>query len=73
MQQDATALMAASCNTHLELARLLCEAGGGKDKANHHGVMALMLVSQFGHLDVVQLLCEAGGSNDQASESGSTA
>ena len=54
----ATALMVACENEHLEVARLLCEAGADKDKAMRDGDTALM-ASQNGHLEVAQLLCEA--------------
>ena len=73
MQDDLTALILASRNGHLEVARLLCDAGADKDKAMQDGVTALISASARGHLDVVQLLCEAGGGKDKANENGATA
>ena len=63
----ATALMVASRNGHLEVARLLCEAGADKDKARQDGATALILASRNGHLEVARLLCEAGADKDKAS------
>ena len=50
--KDATALTAPSQNGHLEVARLLCEAGADKDKASQDGATALIFASQNGHLEV---------------------
>ena len=48
MQDGATALMLASANGHLEVARLLCEAGADKDKAMQDGATALIWRLQTG-------------------------
>ena len=69
-KDGATALMAASQNGHLEMARLLCEAGADKDKASQDGASALISASINGHLDVARLLCEAGADKDKADEDG---
>ena len=53
-------MMFASVRGHLEVVRLLCEAGADKDKADNDGSTALMSASVRGHLEVVRLLCEAG-------------
>ena len=68
-----TALMFASVEGHLEVARLLCEAGADKDKASEDGDTALMFASFKGHLEVARLLCEAGADKDKANEDGDTA
>ena len=73
MQDGATALMVASANGHLEVARLLCEAGADKDKAMQDGATALILASANGHLEVARLLCEAGADKDKAMQDGATA
>ena len=51
VEDDATVLILASVNGHLEVVRLLSEAGADKDKADQYGVMALMPASQYGHLE----------------------
>ena len=73
MQDDLTAFILASAFGHLEVARLLCEAGADKDKAMQQDAAALMAASCNRHLDVVQLLCEAVGGKDKANENGATA
>ena len=40
-----TALILASMEGHLEVVRLLCEAGADKDKANQGGMRALTVAS----------------------------
>ena len=42
MQDDLTALSLASENGHLEVARLLCDAGADKDKAMQQDATALI-------------------------------
>ena len=42
MDRHSSALISASANGRLEVARLLCEAGADKDKASHDGATALM-------------------------------
>ena len=61
----ATALMVASENGHLEVARLLCEAGADKDNASQDGATALIFASHNGHLEVARLLCEAGADQER--------
>ena len=63
----------ASYNGHLEVARLLCEAGADKEKADETGATALMTASVKGHLEVVRLLCKVGADKDKANETGATA
>ena len=72
-EDGTTALMLASDNGHLEVVRLLCEAGADKDKAMHDGGTALIGASYNGHLDVARLLCEAGADKDKADQDGATA
>ena len=45
-------MILASQQGHLEVARLLCEAGADKDKAMQNGATTLMVASQNGHLVV---------------------
>ena len=68
----ATALMLASRWGHLEVVRLLSEAGADKDKAGF-GETGLIWASICGHLEVVQLLCDAGADKDKACRRGYTA
>ena len=67
---ERTALMAASELGHLEVARLLCEAGADTDKAMQDGCTSLIMASRNGHLEVARLLCEAGAEKDKASQDG---
>ena len=50
---------------HLEVARLLLEAGADKDKFDHHGQTPLHLASYNGHLEVANLLLQSGADKDQ--------
>ena len=68
-----TPLILASRGGHLEVVRLLCEAGADKDKADVDGLTALTSASREGNLEVVQLLCDAGADKDKAIQSGATA
>ena len=69
----ATPLILASQAGHLEVVRLLCEAGADKDRADNSGDTVLMYASSSGHLEVVRLLCEAGADKDKANQDGDTA
>jgi len=66
-------LLQASSRGHLEVVRLLCEAGADKDKAAHDGFTALICAAANGHVEVVRLLCEEGADKDKARQDGSTA
>ena len=66
-------MMAASTRSHLEVVRLLCDAGADKDKADNSGCTALIWASTRGHLEVARLLCEAGADKDKAKQDGDTA
>jgi ankyrin repeat protein len=72
-EDGVTALMTASGSGHLEVVRLLCEAGADKDKADQNGETALILASRRGHLEVARLLCEAGADKDKVDQYGDTA
>ena len=52
--------MFASQGGHVEVVRLLLEAGAEKDCNDRDGITAVMLASAFGRFDVVRLLVEAG-------------
>ncbi|CAK9100631.1 unnamed protein product [Durusdinium trenchii] len=67
-------VLAASCG-HLEVVRLLLEAGADKDAADTDGSTALQFAAGKGHchLKVVRLLLEAGADKDAADTDGSTA
>ncbi|CAK8994193.1 unnamed protein product [Durusdinium trenchii] len=65
-------VLAASCG-HLEVVRLLLEAGVDKDAADTDGWTALHIAAENGHSEVVRLLLEAGADKDAADTDGSTA
>ena len=68
-----TPLFIASENGHLEVVRLLRDAGTDMDEAcEDGGATPLHIASQNGHLEVVRLLCDAGADKDKACEDGST-
>ena len=60
------AIHAAAIYGHLEVVRLLVEAGADKESEMDDGPNALQLAAQNGHLEVVQFLLEAGASKDAA-------
>ena len=51
-----TALLLAAENGHVDVARLLLEAGADKGLQRHDGYTALMLAEESGHGDVAELL-----------------
>jgi ankyrin repeat protein len=53
--------MAAASAGHLDVARLLVEAGTDLSLADSEGATALSLARGAGHLDVAALLEQAGG------------
>ena len=55
-----TALMFARDRGHLEIARLLVEAGADKDKGDEFSKTALMFACDTGLLDIASLLVQAG-------------
>ena len=65
-QTGATPMLLASLYGHLELVRLLCDAGADKDKADQNGGTHMEGGSINGPLGVVQLLCDAGAEKDKA-------
>ena len=68
------ALLVAAREGHLEIVRLLLEAGADKDAATTtDGATALLLAAFQGHLEVVRLLLEAGADKDSATTDGATA
>ena len=68
-----TALFMAAQNGHLEVVRLLIEAGADKAAAHSTGATAVFIAAQNGHLEVVRLLIEAGADKDAVKNNGGTA
>ena len=64
-------LFVAATKGHLEVVRLLLEAGADKDAAERH--RPLHFAALEGHLEVVRLLLEAGADKDAADTDGDTA
>ena len=58
---------------HVDVVRLLVEAGAHKDFTNMDGDSALLMAALRGHVDVVRLLVEAGADKDLANYDGYTA
>ena len=59
-ETDPLLLSAAAKGGHLEVVRLLLEAGADKNADRPDGVTALMLAAYNEHLEVVRLLLDAG-------------
>ena len=72
-QNDWMGIHLAARNGHLDIVRLLLEAGADKDAARQNGSTALHTAAWNGHLDVVRFLLEAGADKDAAAQSGGTA
>ncbi|CAK9034688.1 unnamed protein product [Durusdinium trenchii] len=58
---------------HLEVVRLLLEAGADQNATTQDGATALMFAAHKGHLEVVRLLLEAGADPKPADQDGTTA
>eukprot|EP00439_Symbiodinium_sp_Y106_P020486 s1747_g2.t1 len=58
---------------HVEVARLLLEAGAEKDCRNHDSKTALRFACQWGQLDVARWLLEAGADQECRDHDGTTA
>ena len=58
---------------HLEVVRLLLEAGADKHAVDTEGDTALSAAAQEGHLEVVRMLLEAGADKEAALTDGATA
>ena len=65
--------MLASENGHVEVVRLLLEAGADKNLGNIIGSTALVLAAQPGREEVLRLLLEAGADTNLADNGDSTA
>ena len=50
---------------HLEVVRLLVEAGADKDKAGNHGSTPLSIARSGGHYEIAKLLVEAGADDNE--------
>ena len=66
-------LLHAAGNGHLEMARLLLEAGADKEQHDDEGPTALLLAAEKGHVEIARLLLEAGASTRRKSSNGYTA
>ena len=56
----------ASLKGHVEVVKLLCDAGAAKDEAKNTGSTPLYIATEPDHVEVVKLLCDAGAKKDQA-------
>ena len=61
-----TALVWAAGAGHIEVARLLLEAGADEDMASTFGATALRCAAEEGHVAVARLLLEAGADKRKA-------
>ena len=67
-------MLTASEKGHVEIVRLLLDAGAGKDcKLARLGSTPLMLASRDNHVEVVRLLLKAGARKDLSDSFGRTA
>ena len=57
---------------HLDILRLLVEAGADVNKADNNGETSLWMASKEGNLEVVRLLLDAGANVDKADNKGMT-
>ena len=65
--------MDAALYGHLEVVRLLLEAGADQNVARQNGATALMDAAIYGHSKVVRLLLEAEADQNTATQDGTTA
>ena len=72
-QNDWTGIHLAAKNGHLDIVRLLLEAGADMDAARQNGATALQQAAWNGYLNVVRFLLEAGADKDAARQDGTTA
>ena len=70
--EGRSALLLAAERFHLEVVRLLLEAGACSDRATQNGVTPLHFASMRGHLEMVRLLLAAGACCDRAMQDGTT-
>ena len=69
---QATALIKAAENKHLDVVRHLVEQGADMEKADIRGWTPLIISTIKGHLDVVRYLLEQGANRDKATNDGYT-
>ncbi len=55
-----TCLMAAACNGHLAICRLLLDKGAQVEAKNINGGTPLHYAANQGHVEIVRLLCDLG-------------
>ena len=70
--EGRSALLLAAEQRHLEVVRLLLEAGACCDPANRNGATPLHFASMRGHLEMVRLLLGASACCDRAMHDGTT-
>jgi ankyrin repeat protein len=68
-----TALMVTAYHGHIEVARLLIDAGAQLNIAKGKGITALIIAASCGYSDHARLLVDAGADVDLADDSGRTA
>ena len=71
LDPNGEGLLLAAKEGHLEVVRLLLEAGADKDAADTDSWTALSTAADNGHLEVVRLLLEAGADKDAAEDTDS--
>ena len=72
-ENNCTGTHWAARNGHLDVVRLLLEAGADKHAVMRYRATALHVAAQNGHLDVVRLLLAAGADKDAEMQAGRTA
>ena len=70
---NGPSLFVAAENGHLEVVRLLLEAGADENSERTDGATAMFLAAEEGHLEVVRSLLEAGADKESAKMNGTAA